>query len=151
MAAGAPTLPPALRGLLEAGGRLVRTSSSGRVALGRAAGIVDAEALPRALRRLPAMLEDARAQAATPLAFKDVERALRGAWRSPAGKVLDELDREPLAVTAAAQVHRGVHAGAPVAIRVRRPGLAGTVRSDLALLDALALPLGQVFGAMEAG
>jgi hypothetical protein len=150
MAASPPALPPALRSLLEAGGALVRRSSSGRVALGRAAALVAADAVPAALRGLPAELERARAAAATPIAFKDVEKLLKGAWGSPHGKVLDELDREPLAVTPSAQVHRGVRDGAPVAVKVLRPGLAGAVRNDLALLDVLAAPLRQVFGAMDA-
>jgi hypothetical protein len=151
MAASPPVLPPALRSLLEAGGALVRRSSSGRVALGRAAALVDADAVPAALSRLPLELERARAEAATPIAFKDVEKLLKSAWGSPHGKVLDELDRKPLAVTPSAQVHRGVRDGAPVAVKVLRPGLAGAVRNDLALLDVLATPLRQVFGAIDAG
>ncbi len=151
MAASPPVLPPALRSLLEAGGALVRRSSSGRVALGRAAPLVTADAVPAALRGLPAELERARAAAATPIAFKDVEKLLKGAWGSPPGKLLDKIDREPLAVTPSAQVHRGVRDGAPVAIKVLRPGLAGAVRNDLALLDVLAAPLRQVFGAIDAG
>ncbi len=151
MAASPPTLPPALRSLLEAGGALVRRSSSGRVALGRAAALVPADAVPRALAKLPAELERARAAAATPVPFKDVEKLLKSAWGSPHGKVLDELDRAPLAVTPSAQVHRGVRDGAPVAVKVLRPGLVSAVRNDLALLDVLAAPLRQVFGAMDAG
>jgi len=151
MAASPPALPPALRTLLEAGGALVRRSSSGRVALGRTAALVPADAVPAALAGLPAELERARAAAATPVAFKDVEKILKGAWGSPHGKVLDALDREPLAVTPSAVVHRGVRDGTPVAIKVLRPGLASAVRNDLALLDVLAAPLRQVFGAMDAG
>ena len=78
-------------------------------------------------------------------------RSLKGAWGSPPGKVLDKIDREPLAVTPSAQVHRGVRDGTAVAVKVLRPGLAGAVRNDLALLDVLAAPLRQVFGAMDAG
>lgn len=151
MAASPPTLPPALRSLLEAGGALVRRSSSGRVALGRAAALVDADAVPAALSRLPDELERARTAATTPIAFKDVEKILKGAWGSPHGKVLGELDREPLAVTPSAQVHRGVRDGVPVAVKVLRPGLTSAVRNDLALLDVLAAPLRQVFGAIDAG
>jgi hypothetical protein len=151
MAASPPALPPALRSLLEAGGALVRRSSSGRVALGRTAALVSTDAVPAALAGLPAELERARAAAATPIAFKDVEKILKGAWGSPVGKVLDELGREPLAVTPSAQVHRGVRNGAPVAVKILRPGLASAVRNDLALLDVLAAPLRQVFGAMDTG
>jgi predicted unusual protein kinase regulating ubiquinone biosynthesis (AarF/ABC1/UbiB family) len=147
----APALPPALRGLLEAGGALVRRSSSGRVALARMADVVPADALPATLGRLPAELGAAHAEATTPWAFKDVERVLKSAWGQSPGKVLEALDPEPLAVTPAAQVHRGERDGKAVAVKVLRPGLAAGVRSDLALLDLLAGPLRQVFGAMDTG
>jgi predicted unusual protein kinase regulating ubiquinone biosynthesis (AarF/ABC1/UbiB family) len=149
--AAAPTLPPALRGLLEAGGALVRRSSSGRVALARTADVIPADALPAAMGRLHGELGAAHREATTPLPFKEVERALNAAWGSAPGSVLDALHPEPLAVTPAAQVHRGEHDGRPVAIKLLRPGLAASVRSDLALLDVLAGPLRQVFGAMDAG
>jgi hypothetical protein len=136
-------LPPALRTLAETGWALASRAPSARVALARAAGIVDPEALPSAIRE-PVMreLEMARAAACEPLDARTVERALKDAWGRAPGKVLDELDAQPLAVRAAAQTHRGVVDGAPVAIRVRRPGLDRAVRSDVALLDALAAPLG---------
>lgn len=151
MAADRPALPLALRSLLEAGGALVRRSASGRVALGRAAALVPADAVPPALAGLPAQLEAARAAAATPIAFKDVEKALRAAWGAAPAKVLDDLAREPAAVTPSAQVHRGERDGEPVAIKVLRPGLVAAVRNDLALLDVLAGPLRAVFGALDAG
>jgi hypothetical protein len=146
-----PALPPALRSLLEAGGALVRRSSSGRVALGRGAALVADDAVPAALAKLPAELEAARVAAATPLAFKDVEKVLKNAWGKAPGKVLDDLHREPVAVTPSAQVHRAERDGAPIAVKILRPGLAAAVRNDLALLDVLATPLKQVFGAMDAG
>ena len=145
-------MPSALRALLEAGGALVRRSASGRVALGRLAALVPPDAVPPALAdRYPAELEAARAAAATPIAFKDVEKALKSAWGRPPAKVLDALEREPAAVTPSAQVHRGERDGEAVAVKVLRPGLASAVRNDLALLDVLAGPLGAVFGAMDAG
>jgi hypothetical protein len=136
-------LPPALRTLAETGWALASRAPSARVALARAAGVVDPEALPSAIRE-PVMreLEMARAAACEPLDARTVERALKDAWGRAPGKVLDELDAQPLAVRAAAQTHRGVVDGVPVAIRVRRPGLDRAVRSDVALLDALAAPLG---------
>jgi hypothetical protein len=136
----ATALPPALSALLDAGTALVRRSSSGRVALHRAL-----ELLPPGIRRAPLRDPD-------PVPFKDIEKVLKSAWGRPAGKVLAALEREPLAVTAAAQVHRGETGdGDVVAIKVLRPGLAAAVRNDLALLDLLAAPLGQVFRAMDAG
>jgi hypothetical protein len=129
-------LPPALRALLEAGWSLAGRAPSARVGLARAAGLVDPQAIPQAIRE-PVMreLEAARAAACEPLDTRTIERAL------PA-KAIDDLDPEPLAVRAAAQTHRGTVDGKPVAIRVRRPGLERAVRNDLALLDALAPALG---------
>src|SRR4051812_47633277 len=146
-----PALPPALRTLLEAGGALVRRSSSGRGAMGRAAALVTGDSVPRVMRRLPADLEAARADAAKPIAFKDVEKALKNAWSKPPGKVLDALDATPLAVTPSAQVHGGERDGTAVAIKVLRPGLPAAVRNDLSLLDVLGGPLRAVFGAMDTG
>jgi predicted unusual protein kinase regulating ubiquinone biosynthesis (AarF/ABC1/UbiB family) len=138
----APELPPAVRALLETGWALASKAPSARVGLARAAALVDPDALPPAIREpVVRELETARARACEPLDFRSVERALKDAWGRTAGKVLDELDREPLAVRAAAQTHRGVADGVEVAVRVRRPGLDRAVRADLALLDALIAPL----------
>lgn len=147
----APKLPPALRALLDAGGTLLRQSSSGRMALGRAAAVAPADALPAAMRGLPPVLERAHAEASEPLPFKDVEKVLKNAWRKPPAKVLDELDPQPVAVTPTAQVHRGAGDDGGVAVKVRRPGLASAVRNDLALVDALGAPLRQVFGRLDTG
>jgi predicted unusual protein kinase regulating ubiquinone biosynthesis (AarF/ABC1/UbiB family) len=138
-----PELPGALQALAETGWALARKAPSARVALARAAGIVDPEALPDELRAgVMRELDRAREAACEPLDARAVERALKDAWGRGAAKALDELDPEPLAVRAAAQTHRGVVDGVPVAIRVRRPGLDRAVRADLSLLDALAAPLG---------
>ena len=143
-------VPPALRALLDVGGALLRQSANGRLLLGRTAGIVAPEVFPEALAPLEAALDRARVKGSEPLAPKQVEKALRGAWGRPPGKVLDALDLdEPAAVTPLAQVHRGVLAGAPVAVKVRRPGLDNAVRADLALLDALRPPLAGAFSALD--
>jgi hypothetical protein len=129
-------LPPALRALLEAGWALAGRAPSARVGLARAAGLVDPDAVPAEIRK-PVMreLEAARAAACEPLDAKVVERALPP-------KAIDDFDPVPLAVRAAAQTHRGIVGGEPVAIRLRRPGLERAVRNDLALLDAIAPLLG---------
>jgi hypothetical protein len=147
----APELPPAVRVLLETGWALASRAPSARVGLARAAALVDPESLPAAIRDpVVRELEAARSAACEPLASRTVERALKEAWGRPPGKVLDELDPEPLAVRAAAQTHRGVVDGAPVAVRVRRPGLDRSVRADLALLDALIAPLSAVLPKADA-
>ena len=124
-----PRLPASLRALLDAGSALVRQSASGRVALARAADLVD----------LP-VLDEAYLATAEPLDPKRVKKALRG---------LDSFGAEPLAVRPAAQVHAGELDGERVVAKVRRPGLAAAVRSDLALLDVLRAPLASVFGRMD--
>jgi predicted unusual protein kinase regulating ubiquinone biosynthesis (AarF/ABC1/UbiB family) len=100
----------------------VQRAPSGRVALGRVAPL----------------LEVIGVDVGTDPAFEPIEEATV----SRVAKGFDEFDAEPIAVRAAAQTHRGVAEGVPVAIRIRRPGLDRSVRNDLALLDTLALPLG---------
>jgi predicted unusual protein kinase regulating ubiquinone biosynthesis (AarF/ABC1/UbiB family) len=46
-------------------------------------------------------------------------------------------------------VHRGVLEGEPVAVKVLRPGLAASVRQDLALLEGLLSPLGAAFPRLD--
>jgi hypothetical protein len=139
----APRLPAALRALLDAAGAVVRRSATGRVALARAAALVDPAALPGGPAELPAPLAGARAAACTPLDPGDVRRRL--------SRVAQAWEDEPLAVTPAAQVHRATtDDGAAVAVKLQRPGLAAAARSDLTLLDALAGPLGQAFPALDA-
>ena len=58
--------------------------------------------------------------------MRRIERVLRDAWGSAPDDELDELDREPVAVTPISQVHRGVLDGAPVAVKVFRPGSCGS-------------------------
>src|SRR5215218_1926971 len=137
-----PRLPTSVRALLDAGGALIRQSASGRVALARAADVVHEEALPRLMRKLPDLLDAAYAEAAQPFDAARVKKVLR---------TLDSFDAEPLAVRPASQVHAGELDGDAVVAKVRRPGLAATVRSDLALLDIVAGPLGGVFGALDVG
>jgi hypothetical protein len=147
-----PEPPPALRSLAEAVGAVLRRSSSGRIALARAAPTVPAEALPPAVaERVMPRLVSARSEALMPLTFSTVESVLRDAWGKPPERVLDDLHAEPLAVTALAQVHRGKREGAGVAVKVRRPGVTAAVRNDLVLLDALVAPMGGLLGSAEVG
>ena len=130
---------------------LARRAPSSRIAIVRAGEILEPEALPPELRaRVAAELEAARAAALVPLGAKEVEGILRGAWGRAPGKVLDDLDDEPLAVRPAAQVHRAELDGQAVAVKVRRPGIERSVRTDLSLLDAVAPPLRAAFPNLDA-
>ncbi|WP_205696500.1 AarF/UbiB family protein [Conexibacter sp. SYSU D00693] len=147
-----PDVPPALQRLLEAGTALARRSSAAQVALGRLHGVVDPAALPSEVQAgVAAELEAAHRRSAQPIAERDVDSALKKAWGDRPGKVLDAFDEAPAQVLPHGQVHHGEHDGTQVAITVLRPGLAQLVRSDLALLDLIAGPLGAVLPRLDAG
>jgi predicted unusual protein kinase regulating ubiquinone biosynthesis (AarF/ABC1/UbiB family) len=89
---------------------------------------------------------------AQPMSPRDVEKVLKSEWGRPPAKVLDSLDLDsPLAVRPHTQTYRGELDGSPVAVKVARPRVAATVRTDLQLLDALARPIGSVFPALDVG
>ncbi|HEY5318749.1 MAG TPA: AarF/UbiB family protein, partial [Solirubrobacteraceae bacterium] len=134
--------------LLRVAGRLARTAPSGRIVLARLARMLDPVWISE---ELAAELERAASRAAEPLAGREVERALRGAWGVKPTDELEELDLEPVAVTPTAQVHRGVLDGEAVAVKLLRPGIVAVVRQDLVLLDGLAAPLHAAFPALDPG
>ncbi len=137
--------------LIGIGLRLALSARSGRVLLARVALAIDLDWIPRPWGdTLAAELEAACRIACEPLEFKQVERALRDAWGARPADELDALDREPIIVTPTAQVHRGVLDGVPVAVKLLRPGLASSVRQDLALLDGLRKPLHAAFPQLDA-
>jgi ABC1 atypical kinase-like domain len=137
--------------LIKVGLRLARTARSGRVLLARVADAIDLEWLPQPWgAEIAAELRTAAASAREPLAWRQVERILHDSWGDPPIRKLDDLDQDPVAVTPSAQVHRGILDGAPVALKVLRPGLAASVRQDLALLHALLVPLGAAFPGLDA-
>ena len=139
-----------LDALLQVGLRLARSAPSGRILLARAAQAIELSWIPRPWGdELAAELAAARTVAREPLQPRRVERALRDAWGVPPADELDELDLEPVAVTPTSQVHRGVLEGKPVAVKLLRPGLAASVRQDLALLEGLLSPLGAAFPAID--
>lgn len=131
--------------------RLAGSAPSGRIALAKLACALEERWIPRPWRSsVWPELERARVAAvADPVAPKAVERALREAWGVKATDELDSLDTEPAAVTPTSQVHRGVLDGTDVAVKLLRPGLAGAVRQDLALLEGLAGPLGSAFPGID--
>ncbi|MDQ3608979.1 MAG: AarF/ABC1/UbiB kinase family protein, partial [Actinomycetota bacterium] len=126
-----------LRRSLERAAWLLADAPSTRLALAHLAGVLppgaDAELPSDLRRRLHAAADDGR----VPMPPDHVERQLCEAWGSIDG-VLDELDPEPVAVRPGGQVHRGVHDDAPVAVKIRRPGLAPAVRGDLVLVEQAA-------------
>jgi hypothetical protein len=133
-----------LDALAETALKLAGTAPSGRLGLARMADTIEAEWLPEPWRtRVAPELASAREAMCVQLRFRDVEKALRGLD-------LDDVEREPVAVTPIAQVHRGSVDGDAVAVKVLRPGIARGVRQDLRLLDTLLAPLSAAFPALDA-
>ncbi|MGI8428503.1 MAG: AarF/UbiB family protein [Solirubrobacteraceae bacterium] len=131
---------------------LARSAPTGRILLGRVADALDPAWIPLPWgEEIASELELARAAAPEPISPRQVERLLRDAWGTPAMNELDELQPEPVVVTRTSQVHRGVLDGAPVAIKLLRPGLAAAVRQDLGLLGGLLPSLRAAIPALDAG
>jgi len=138
--------------LIQAGLRLARSAPSGRILLARIADSIDLEWIPRPWGEdIAAELEAANSQAREKMAPRQIERILSDAWGTQPANELDELEPEPVAVTVSSQVHRGVLDSSPVAVKVLRPGLASSVRQDLALLEGLLAPLGAAFPSLDSG
>ncbi len=85
---------------------------------------------PEALDELAALHDEVPAER-----FEDVKATLERAWRAPIGEVCAAIEPEPTGSASLGQVHRArLHDGRIVAIKVRRPGIAAIVRTDLRTL-----------------
>ena len=74
-----------------------------------------------------------------PLGFDDVQHVLAAELGRPIEEVFESVDPVPLGSASIAQVHRArLVGGVDVAIKLQRPGIERTIRSDLAILYALA-------------
>jgi len=133
----APVSEARLRDALLRAAELLAATTTARAVLQGWARLVDVETVPGVVRE--EALERLRA-AGDPQGrpWRDVEAQLRRAWGAAVARRLDDIDPQPVAVTPAAQVHRAVADGAPVAVKVRRPGIEQTLRADLHVLDAAA-------------
>lgn len=132
---------------------MTRNAPSGRIVLARLADLIDPDWLPSSRReRLWSQIEAARREATKPIPLTTIAQILRDSWDGPPQHELRSFERQPAAVTPTSQVHRGtLHDGTDVAIKLLRPGLAATVRQDLALLDGLAVPLTDAFPGLDPG
>ncbi len=72
-----------------------------------------------------------------PFPAAQVMAILERVYGKPVDQVFDEFEREPVASASVAQVHLArLRDGREIAIKVLRPGIAGVIANDLALLDA---------------
>lgn len=93
------------------------------------------DVLPRSWRKVLQRLQDA----VPPEPPETALALLRGELGDRLGTLLVTVDPVPHAAASMAQVHRGrLHDGTPVAVKIRRPGLAGRIAVDGALLKATA-------------
>ena len=91
-------------------------------------------ALPPAAR---AVLADLQAHS-TPMTFARIDEVLAAELGAPGHELFDEIDEAPFAAASIGQVHRAVHRGVPVAVKVQYPGIEDAVRSDLRMVGVLA-------------
>ncbi|MFC6329390.1 ABC1 kinase family protein, partial [Alloalcanivorax gelatiniphagus] len=76
---------------------------------------------------------------ARPVPFETLRPAVEAALGRPLERVFAQVEEQPLGVASIAQVHGALtRAGERVVIKVRKPGIEATIRSDLRLLDQLA-------------
>ncbi len=75
--------------------------------------------------------------------FSEIKRVLEQNFNASLEEVFSEIEENPIAAASLAQVHRGKlkHDGQEVALKIQRPGIAETIRSDLDILERLAIRL----------
>lgn len=74
-----------------------------------------------------------------PVPYDDIVAVIEDELGVRLHKMFPEFDREPIAAASLAQVHRAVtRDGRVVAVKVQRPGIRATIRTDLELLGELA-------------
>jgi ubiquinone biosynthesis protein len=72
-----------------------------------------------------------------PFSAEQVAAILKRVYGKPADQVFETFEREPVASASVAQVHLArLPGGTEVAVKVLRPGIAGVIAGDLALLHA---------------
>ena len=88
----------------------------------------------------PFIAELARLQDAAPsVRYSDIEASVSAGLGRPLSEAFATFDPTPLASASMAQAHRAtLPDGTPVVVKVQRPGIADTMRSDLDLLHILA-------------
>lgn len=74
-----------------------------------------------------------------PLEYAVISKAIEEEFEKPVGEIFQKIDETPLASASISQVHRAtLPDGRAVVVKVQRPGIEKTIRSDLDLLYVLA-------------
>ncbi|TMQ05314.1 MAG: AarF/ABC1/UbiB kinase family protein [Deltaproteobacteria bacterium] len=74
----------------------------------------------------------------TPMAYHRIDEMLVAELGAPGRTLFEAIDERPFAAASIGQVHRAVHGGAPVAVKVQYPGIEDAIRSDLRMVGAIA-------------
>lgn len=74
---------------------------------------------------------------AEPVAFATIAQAIEDALGAPVDQLFDSFDPRAVAAASIGQVHRAVHRGEPVAVKVQYPNVRATFESDFARIGAL--------------
>ena len=72
-----------------------------------------------------------------PVPARDIRREIERAYGRTPEQLFDTFDNTPVAAASLGQVHRAVHQGRQVVIKVLRPGVEALVRQDLAVFRPL--------------
>ncbi|HUJ59520.1 MAG TPA: AarF/ABC1/UbiB kinase family protein [Kofleriaceae bacterium] len=90
--------------------------------------------LPPAAQQVLAELQ----ASSTPMTFARIDEQLAAELGAPGRALFDSIDERPFAAASIGQVHRAVHRGAPVAVKVQYPGIEDAIRSDLRMVGVIA-------------
>jgi ubiquinone biosynthesis protein len=69
-----------------------------------------------------------------PFPAKEAMQLMAEAFGRPVEEVFEKFEREPLAAASLGQVHRAVHKGRPVAVKILRPNVEEIVATDLGVV-----------------
>ena len=83
------------------------------------------------------VLAELQAQS-TPMAWGKIQEVLCAELGASATGLFETIDERPCAAASIGQVHRAVHGGAPVAVKIQYPGIEGAIRSDLKMVGVIA-------------
>jgi predicted unusual protein kinase regulating ubiquinone biosynthesis (AarF/ABC1/UbiB family) len=90
--------------------------------------------LPPAARQVLAELQ----AHSTPMAFARIDALLAAELGAPTRELFESFDDKPFAAASIGQVHRAIHAGATVAVKVQYPGIEDAIRNDLRMVNVIA-------------
>lgn len=102
--------------------------------------------MPPAAQRVMAQLQ----AESTPLTFEAAAAIIDDDLGAAPDELFERFEREPFAAASLGQVHRAVHDGVPVAVKVQYPEIAAVLQSDIRTLGTFA-KFGTLLSAVDGG